>query len=68
MTEGVKGTNVTSNWVTRYDDHHILELVMIHAKMSYKEIMNVIWNEGGYVDSNGIIHKGTAEDKVYTLD
>lgn len=68
MTEGVKGTGVTSNWSTQYEGRHVLELVMAHAKMSYKEMLNVIQNEGGYVDSNGIIHKGTAEDKVYTLD
>ena len=67
MAEGARGTNVTSNWSTRYDGHHVLELVMAHAKMSYKEMLNVIQNEGGYVDSDGIIHRGIAVDKVYEL-
>lgn len=63
-----KKVALTSNWSTRYDGHHVLELVMTHAKMSYREMLNIIQNEGGYVDSDGIVHKGTAEDKVYTLN
>lgn len=57
----------TSNWAVEWDDKPILLLVMQKPKMSYKEIVDVIKAEGGYVDSEGIIHKGTAEDKVYTL-
>ena len=68
MTEGVKGTSVTSNWSVEYDNMPILLVVMNKPKMSYKEIVRVIQNEGGYVDSEGIVHKGSAEDKVYTLD
>ena len=59
---------VTSNWSIEYEGHHILELCANKPKMTYKEIMFILNAEGGYVDSNGIIHKGTAENKVYTLD
>lgn len=68
MTEGVKGMIYTQNWSVEFDNHSILEIVMKHSKMSYGEILEVIKNEGGYVDSNGVVHKGTAENKVYTLD
>ncbi len=59
---------VTNNWSVEWDGKPALLLVAEKPKMSYKEILQVIQNEGGYVDSNGIIHKGTAENKVYTLD
>lgn len=68
MTEGLKGTNVTNNWSVIWDGSHVALLVMQKPKMSYAEVLNVIHNEGGYVDSDGIIHKGNAENKVYTLD
>lgn len=63
-----KGSGVTHNWSVEYDNKPILLLVMNKPKMTYMEVLEVIQNEGGYVDSNGIIHKGTAENKVYTLD
>ena len=50
-----------------WDDKPILLLVMQKPKMSYKEVLDVITAEGGYVDSEGIIHKGTAENKVYVV-
>lgn len=68
MTEGIKGTDVTHNWSIQYAGHSIIELCSNKPKMTLREIKVVISNEGGYVDSDGIIHKGTAEDKVYTLD
>lgn len=57
----------TLNWSIEWDDKPILLLVMQKPKMSYKEILDVITAEGGYVDSEGIIHKGTAENKVYVV-
>lgn len=60
--------STTRNWSIEWDEQPILVLVMQKPKMSYAEILQVIKAEGGYVDSDGIIHKGTAENKVYTLD
>ena len=58
----------TLNWSVEWDNKPVLLLVMQKPKMTYGEIIDVIKAEGGYVDSEGIIHKGTAENKVYTLD
>lgn len=60
--------DVTYNWSVDYDEKSILVLLALKPKMTYGEIINVIVNEGGYVDSKGIIHKGTAKNKVYTLN
>ena len=57
----------TLNWSIEWADKPIILLVMQKSKMSYKEILDVITAEGGYVDSEGIIHKGTAENKVYVV-
>ena len=58
----------TTNWSVEWDNKPVLLLVMQKPKMTYREIIDVIKAEGGYVDSEGIVHKGTAENKVYTLD
>lgn len=58
----------TLNWSIEWDNKPVLLLVMQKPKMTYGEIIDVIKAEGGYVDSEGIVHKGTAENKVYTLD
>ena len=60
--------STTTNWSVEWDNKPVLLLVMQKPKMTYGEIIDVIKAEGGYVDSEGIIHKGTAENKVYTLD
>ena len=60
--------STTTNWSVEWDNKPVLLLVMQKPKMTYKEILDVITAEGGYVDSEGIIHKGTAKNKVYTLD
>ena len=57
----------TINWSVTYDGHSILELLVEKPKMSYKEIMQVVHSEGGYIDDKAIIHKGTAENKLYEL-
>ena len=58
---------ITLNWSIEWDNQPILILMMRKPKMSYKEILDVITAEGGYVDSEGIIHKGTAENKMYVV-
>ena len=64
----VAKVSCTNNWSVEWDNKPVLLLVMQKPKMTYKEILDVITAEGGYVDSEGIVHKGTAENKVYTLD
>lgn len=63
-----KGSGITRNWSVEYDNVPVLLLAMNRPKMTYGEIIDVIKAEGGYVDEKGIVHKGTAENKVYTLD
>ena len=57
----------TLNWSVEYDSKPVLLLVMQKPKMSYAEILQVITAEGGYVDLEGIVHKDTAENKVYIV-
>lgn len=64
----VAKVSCTNNWSIEWDNKPVLLLVMQKPKMTYGEIIDVIKAEGGYVDSEGIVHKGTAENKVYTLD
>lgn len=63
-----KRTLTTINWSVEWDGKPALLLVAEKPKMSYKEILQVIQNEGGYVDPNGIIRKGTAVNKVVEID
>ena len=44
-------------WCREFDGKSILALVILKPKMTYAEIKNVIVNEGGSVDSQGIIHR-----------
>lgn len=57
----------TVNWSVEYDEHHVAELLLTKTEMTFAETKNVILNEGGFVDDNGIIHKGTATNKIYTV-
>lgn len=68
-TGGIRGPKklVTSNWAVEWDDKPILLLVMQKPKMSYAEIVRVITNEGGFVDGDGIIHKGSAVNKIIEI-
>lgn len=59
--------STTTNWSVEWDNKPVLLLVMQKPKMTYGEILDVIKAEGGYVDSEGIVHKGTAENKVYIV-
>lgn len=49
--------NVAPKWCVEFDGKNILALVLTKPKMSYAEIKNVIENEGGSVDTSGIIHR-----------
>ena len=44
-------------WCREFDGKNILALVIVKPKMTFAEIKNVIINEGGSVDSQGIIHR-----------
>lgn len=46
-----------TKWCREFDGKNILALVIAKPKMTYAEIKNVIVNEGGSVDSEGIIHR-----------
>lgn len=63
-----KGTIVTSNWCIEYDNLSILLLLLQKKTCTYSHACDIIKNEGGYVDSEGIIHKGTAENKIGCID
>ena len=67
-TTGQKGTIVTNNWSVQYDGLSILLFMLERTKCSLEHAKQVIENEGGYVDSEGIIHKGTASNKVGLID
>lgn len=67
IPEGTKGTITTNNWSVEFDGQSVMDLMMTKPKMSYAEVLRIIINEGGYVD-NGIIHKGTAINKVAVID
>lgn len=46
----------TVKWCREFDGKSIVALCIVKNKMTYNEIVNVIVNEGGSVDSQGIIH------------
>ena len=44
-------------WSVEFDGKNILAILFAKPKMSYNDVKLIITNEGGSVDSNGIIHK-----------
>ena len=60
------GERYTHNWSIEFDGKSVMALVVLKPKMTYAEILIVIQAEGGYVDSNGIVHKGRAADKLWS--
>ena len=44
-------------WSKEFNGKSVVALLLIKPKMTYNEILNVIQNEKGTVDANGIIHK-----------
>lgn len=60
------GERYTCNWSVEFDGKNVMGLVALKPKMTYAEILIVIRAEGGYVDSNGTVHRGTARDKLWS--
>ena len=52
---------VQIKWSVEFDGKPLMELLKYKHKMSYKDVLNVIVNEGGSVDENGIIHRPVKE-------
>ncbi len=46
-------------WSIEYDGKSVFDLMENKQKMPYAHIKMVITNEGGYIDEDGIIHRGT---------
>ena len=63
-----KGIGVTVSWSVELDGKSILSLLALKPKMSYREVLEVIHAEGGYIDSDAVIHKGTAKEVSYIID
>lgn len=56
------------NWSVDWEGKSVLELLAEKPKMSYADVMEVIHNEGGYINENAVICKGTAKNKIVTID
>ena len=65
----VLGTRImsTNNWSVEYDNQSIVAVMLLKPNMTYKTVSTVVINEGGFIDDKGIIHKGSAENKVVEL-
>ena len=50
-------------WSDDFDGKSIVELMMYKEKMSYADVLNIIKNEGGSVDEQGIIHRRDRSDE-----
>ena len=48
-------------WSIEYDGKSVFDLMEEKQKMPYAHIKMVIANEGGYIDDEGIIHRGTCK-------
>ena len=62
-----KGLITARNWSVELDGKSIIVLLACYPKMTFDEIKTIILGEGGFIDVDGIIHKGSAEDKVVEL-
>ena len=56
------------NWSVDWEGKSVLELLAEKPKMSFADVMMVIRNEGGYINENAVICKGTAENRIVTID
>lgn len=63
-----KGKITSVEWSIKYEGHSVLELLGDYPKETFGNVMLVIKNEGGFVDNNAIIHRGTATTKIVDLD
>ena len=64
MANGVKGTVAGIVWSVDFDGKSVFDLMEQWEKMPFAHIKMVITNEGGYIDEEGIVHRGTATKKV----
>jgi len=48
-------------WSIEYDGKSVFDLMEEKQKMPFAHIKMVIANEGGYIDDEGIIHRGTCK-------
>lgn len=58
----------TESWAIEFDGKSILAVLAV-SRGTYAGMVKIIQAEGGYVDSEGIVHRGTAQYKtvrVYT--
>ena len=58
---------VTNNWSVEYDMQSVVAVMLSKPNMTFETLNRVVTNEGGYIDANGIIHKGTACNKAVEL-
>lgn len=47
-------------WSIMYDGRTIVDVLLLHPERSYKNIIERIRIEGGIIDDEHIIHRGTA--------
>ena len=48
-------------WSIEYDGKSVFDLMEDKQKMPFAHIKMVITNEGGYIDEDGMIHRGTCK-------
>ena len=65
----VLGTRImsTNNWSVEYDNQSVVAVMLLKPNMTYETLSRVVLNEGGFIDDQGIIHKGSAENKLVEL-
>lgn len=51
-------------WSVDFDGKSIFELMEQWPKMPFAHIKMVVAGEGGFIDADGIIHRGTASYKI----
>lgn len=64
MAQGVRGQVAGVIWSVDYDGKSVFDLMEQWPKMPFAHVRFVIRAEGGYIDDEGIIHRGTATKKV----
>ena len=64
MSNGARGTVVGIVWSVEFDGKSVFDVMEQWEKMPFAHIKMTITNEGGYIDDEGIIHRGTATKKV----
>lgn len=53
-TDGIWSTDL---WSVRFDNQHIMMIMLEKPKMTVNDIITVIINEGGSVDKNMVVHR-----------